>query len=499
MNVFLLYKNKEGDLKEPLPWNEKALTQDLVLETLFKTMAGEDALIYEVAKKTIFYGLTNDVETILYRQNILKDCLNNPIEIRLMYDIATGAIESRKNSWFGVFTKHPSSILSSSRGMMEIFSGILKKLRSVADEHFSKFYSEGFQRFFHMLQAELTDDYFSEIQDHLEALEFPDGVLMSYKLGKGNKGINSGLHRLHLGKQSWWKQFFSKKQPGYTFYIHPRDEGGARALSELTDEGINSVANALAQSNDHILQFFQMLQAELAFYIGCMNLHEQMGKIQAPVSFPVPLPAGDSNYSVTGLYDACLSLKVNQKIVGNDLKADNKNLVMITGANQGGKSTFLRSVGLAQLMMQSGMFVAAEKMTAHICNALYTHFKREEDVTMKSGKFDEELSRMNDIISHIKPHSIFLFNESFAATNEIEGSEIAGQIVKALLEKNFRVFFVTHLYELARRFYGDKKINSVFLRANRQEDMTRTYKLTEAEPLETSFGIDVYKKVFVKN
>ncbi len=70
-------------------------------------------------------------------------------------------------------------------------------------------------------------------------------------------------------------------------------------------------------------------------------------------------------------------------------------LVMITGANQGGKSTFLRSIGLAQLMMQCGMFVPAESLSSNVCDGIFINFKREEDATMKCGKLDEELSRMS--------------------------------------------------------------------------------------------------------
>jgi DNA mismatch repair ATPase MutS len=72
---------------------------------------------------------------------------------------------------------------------------------------------------------------------------------------------------------------------------------------------------------------------------------------------------------------------------------------------------------------------------------------------MTSGKFDEELGRMSEIVDAITPNSIVLFNESFAATNEREGSEIARQIVNALLEKQVKVFYVTHLYELAHGFH----------------------------------------------
>ncbi|MGA7080991.1 MAG: hypothetical protein WBQ43_08565 [Terriglobales bacterium] len=137
----------------------------------------------------------------------------------------------------------------------------------------------------------------------------------------------------------------------------------------------------------------------------------------------------------------------------------------------------------------------ARSVKAEICSALFTHCKREEDRTMKSGKFDEELARMSEIAEHIVPNSMLLFNESFAATNEREGSEIATQIVRALLEKGMKVFYITHLYEFARGFFNNKD-KGVFLRAEREADGTRTFKLAEGEPLQTSYGQDLYNKVF---
>ena len=97
---------------------------------------------------------------------------------------------------------------------------------------------------------------------------------------------------------------------------------------------------------------------------------------------------------------------------------ERERLVMITGANRGGKTTFLRGVGLAQLLMQCGAFVPAERYRAGVCSALFTHFKREEDAAMRSGKLDEELSRMSTIVDRLTAGAMLLLNESFASTNE---------------------------------------------------------------------------------
>jgi len=377
--------------------------------------------------------------------------------------------------------------------------GMLRELRKNADEHASKFKSEGFTRFFTMIRLELSDEYFDIIEDHLKEIEFRDGVLISAELGRGNEGGNYLLRKPNPDDRNWFVRVFTRKSPVYSHTLHRRDNAGARTLGELKDIGINRVANAVAQSAEHIDSFFKSLRQELAFYIGCLNLSQQLAQLEEPISFPEPAPSNMRHFSCTGLYDVALALTMKRKVVGNDVNADNKDLMIITGANQGGKSTCLRSVGLAQLMMQCGMFVPAQSYSANLCEGLFTHYKREEDTTMESGKFDEELIRMSDIVDDITPNSMVLFNESFAATNEREGSEIARQITCALLEKHIKVFYVTHMFELANGFYERQMENAIFLRAERKAYGERTFKLMEGKPLQTSYGIDVYHRIFEKD
>ena len=496
MKAFLMYRDRDFDLQRRLPWNEDALTQDLELNTLFNAMALGDEFLFEVAKKAVLSGIDNDVETALYRQDVLGDCLKNPTIVKDIYDIAVASLEGEKKIVWGYFGQYPDAILYRGVEMLQFFVGMLRKLRSIADEHAGEFESEGFATLFAMLRRELDEEYFARIQNHLKKLRFRGGVWISAELGKGNKGTNYILRKPPDKEPGWMKRVFGARPPAYTFYIAPQDQNGARALSELRDRGINLVANALAQSTDHILSFFAMLRAELAFYIGCFNLHGQLVRMGEPMCFPVPAPPGERRHSFEGLYDVCLALTLARKIVGNDVNAENRNVVIITGANKGGKSTFLRSIGLAQLMMQCGMFVPAESFCSNVCDGLFTHYKREEDVTMKSGKLDEELSRMSDIVDKITPNSLLLFNESFAATNEREGSEIARQIVWALFQKQIKVFFVTHLYEFAHGLYDKRTEGSLFLRAERLPDGRRTFRVIEGEPLQTSYGEDLYKRIF---
>jgi hypothetical protein len=499
MKAFLMYPDRDFELERALPPNEADLSSDLELGTLLQAMAGGDKFLLDVARHGLHSGLGSPAE-IVYRQHVLADCVAQPGVVRDLYDVTVAAITGERHLFGWTMRDSPDSILYRARQVMQLYLDMFRRLRGIADAQAASFGSEGFTRFFAMLTQELADGYLAEIEAQLGELAFRRGTLISARPGPGAKGTGYVLRR--HPEQGWRDRMPGLNKPGYTFYVPERDESGMRALSDLTSRGVNSTSSALAQSADHVRSFFEMLRAELGFYLSCLNLRDRLTAKGGPVCFPdpaspVPADAGHARLSARGLYDAALALSLDDgQAVGNDLDADGRQLIMITGANQGGKSTFLRSAGQAHLMMQAGMFVPASSFAASISTAVFTHFKREEDVTMEMGKLDEELDRMSVIAGQITPGCLLLCNESFASTNEREGSEIARQVIRALTEAGIRIIFVTHLYDLAERYYAQHDPATLFLRAERQPDGRRTFRLPAGEPLPTSYGEDLYQQVF---
>ncbi len=358
MKVLLMHRDRDFDLQQPSPWNQHfrrqdvprdtllqallwnapALAQDLELDTLLHAMACADEFLFEVAQKALLTGLRNDVDTVLYRQAILKDCLKNPAVVRGLYDLMTQVVEKTRRQWWGLSSDYPGSMLYSSIDLMETFMDVLRKTRSVAEEHASGFESEGFRSLFAMLRKELSEDYLATIKSHLTELKFRKGVLLSAELGNSNEGTNYMLRKGNSKKQNWFDRLLGKGPLSYTFRLHPRDEAGGRILSEMRNRGISRVACALAQSADHVLSFFKILRTELAFYVACMNLQGQLVAKGMPIVFPAPRSAGERSHEFKGLYDVCLTLTMDGVVVGNTVNADGKSLIIITGANQGGKS-----------------------------------------------------------------------------------------------------------------------------------------------------------------
>jgi MutS-like protein len=488
-------ETKSGPLPAPVG-SDAVLTQDLELHTLWNAMAAGDEFLFEMAKRVLLSSLT-DPDAILYRQQVLADCLAHPEVVRQLYRLAIDALENERQVTSLWSRASPDRILSRSVQVLKHQVGVLERLRQLAEEQQERFRSAGFRRLFAMLTEELADEYLRGVQQHLRQLEFKHGLVESAELGKGMKGRRH-LVRTPPREQRWTERFFiGKRSDSFSFTIAPRDEAGFQALEEIRGRGLNHVADAVAQAAEHVKSFFAMLRLELAFYLGCLNLRDRLDAKGEPTCFPEPLPDGERTLTAQGIYDICLTLHLDDRVVGNQVRADGRSLVVITGANQGGKSTLLRGLGLAQLMMQSGMFVGAQAFRASVCDGVFTHYKREEDAAMEGGKLDEELRRMSAIADQIRPAGLLLCNESFASTNEREGSEIARQVVRAMLDKGVKVVFVTHMYDLAHSLHAQQFDTALFLRAERQPDGRRTFKLIEGEPQPTSYGEDSYRRIFV--
>jgi DNA mismatch repair ATPase MutS len=492
MKARLLYPDRDFDVTEGLPANSDDLIRDLGLASVTEAMAAGNKLLYDVSTRVMLASVS-DPGTIRYRQQILADCLAEPAIIRQMYGIAVGALQDKRGVWGILTSQQPTSILSTAIGQLEALITRLRELRQVADDHIAKFSSAGLLTLLRSLQRDLDDQYFEELSRHLRQLRFGGGELLSARLGRDNSGISYVLRSGNV-RRRWKERVGMEPRSVYSFSIPPRDDAGAQTLEDMASRGINQVANAAAQSADHVSSYFTMLGIELGFYVSCLNLYDQLTARGQPVAFPVPLPWRPAVYSCADLRDTGLALRAGH-VVGNDVVAEGKPLVIITGANSGGKSTFLRSVGLAGLMMQCGMFVTARSLQASVGRRIFTHFTREEDHSMVSGHLDEELKRMSAIADQISPQSLILFNESFATTNEREGSEIGRQVVRALLGADIRVFFVTHQFAFADSFHHQHPDCTLFLRAPRQPGGVRTFKLTEAEPLPTSYGQDIYYRI----
>jgi len=488
MNVFLMNRECEASPNADPIFGKNDLLNDLELDRILDSMAGGDSAVRDICSAALLHPLLS-LEEIRYRQSSLRDALSFPQAVRSFYRAVVNAFEMKRNSWYwisafpSVSTRYQEAVR-----LLDFYADVLRKLRGLADFYWDKFVSEGFGNLISMLRKELNDDYFREIRDLLFVLTHDSGILISASLGSHAQGVDYVL-RQKESPRFWGGWLFAP-----VFTLAPRDDAGATDFSNRKDLALTDAADALTQAVEHIEGFLKKLRDETAFFVGCLNLRDALHSVGMATCFPSLHRGMEADRNWEGLYDVSLALLVDLPIIGNTHRSEGNLLHIVTGANQGGKTTFLRSVGQAQLMSQCGMFCGALAFYAPLRNGIFTHFKREEDHTMTKGKLDEELFRMSSIADHLVPESLILFNESFSSTNEREGSEIARQVTRALLEKGIEAFHVTHLFDFAESMRNFPKVE--FLKAERFEDGTRSFRILPGKPESTAFGHDLYKEVF---
>jgi len=135
---------RDSDQNQRLTAQELTLIQDLELDTLLRGMASGDELVFEVARTAVLSGPQNNEDTILHRQEALKDCLKNEEVIRELYDLTRVAIETARRRGWSLSSAYPSSLLYSSVDFMEFSLDMLKKLRAMAEERGAQFESKAF-------------------------------------------------------------------------------------------------------------------------------------------------------------------------------------------------------------------------------------------------------------------------------------------------------------------------------------------------------------------
>lgn len=500
MKPFLLYEQYPENNRRKVP-NENELVQDLNLHVIFRSMARDDSFLYHTAGEVVLKGLS-DLEAITYRQKIVEDCIKSSTIISGFYNISSRAL--KEAALYKEYTQPnyarivPVSVrVIKSAGLLELLVNRLEELREISREKEKTFQSKGMVNFCKMLDNNLTDRFFAKAKEHIRDLSLiTEGgkMVIGAKLGNGIKGSGYVLRELSEATG----EFKNGRKPlrSKEYNVIPLDNTSiAKSAREIEEAGLIHILRVINHFISTTTGFFELLRYEAGFYVGCTNLYHELSQIGLPLSFPVPTDKSQKNLSFTGIYDMSMSINGMKKLVTNSLHTVNASLFIITGANQGGKSTFLRSIGLSQILMQCGMFVPASYFTSNICDNVFTHFTREEDSAMESGKLDEELLRMNAIVNSITPQSLLLMNEPFATTTERDGSKIAADIVTAFYELGIKVIFVTHLFEFAHYILNKNFEGAVFLRAERYDSGERSFCIKPGEPLQTSFGEDLYNSV----
>jgi hypothetical protein len=469
------------------------LARDLGLDVVLEAMAAGDGFVADVARHVLLAPVV-DPAVVAWRHAVLADFEAHPEVAVDLWSVALDAVQ-RERQVHTSFLTTPEVVLRRAVEVLGAELECLRRLRAVTEAHAGKVCSPGLVDLVETVAKELSDDYLASLGEHLETLRFRRGVLVSAKVGPSARATSLTVRRPLEPLRRWTGWLRLPGRADHVVVIHERDEAGARALAELRGRALDGLADVAAQSAEHVVAFFRALLAEVGWYLGCLNLKRRLEEIGV-ATCAAELSDDAGALQARALVDVSLALRQASAPVANDLQAGGKRLILVTGPNQGGKSTFLRALGLAWLLGSAGAPVGAERFCTAPITGVASHFRREEDASLEQGKLDEELERMSRVADQLRPGWVLLSNESFASTNEQEGSELADQVFEALVDSGIEVVAVTHFFELARRWMEREDERTMFLVAERRGNGQRTFRVLPGAPEPASYAGDVWREVF---
>ena len=225
------------------------------------------------------------------------------------------------------------------------------------------------------------------------------------------------------------------------------------------------------------LPVLKRFENDILFYISYFTLQKDME--EAGFVFSTPQDAADGRMEAHALYDLALALSANadKKIVSNDFYFDSgERFFVLTGPNQGGKTTFARSLGQLVYFSRMGLDVPAQSASLPFFPDIQTHFSVEESVETGRGKLKEELIRLAPMMEENKKGSFVIINELFTTAASYDANIMGRKVLKHFTELNCMGIYVTHLKELAGECDG-----IVSLRAMLDDNRIQTFKIRRGE------------------
>jgi hypothetical protein len=509
---------------------------DLGISDLARAIAFEPR--QEERVRGILLALCDDPAIITYRQDVLGALMRNPA----LADGLQALLPSLGQLGFYGNPGRPNEPALQQTlfrlGELELYVDCVERLRALLLAQGDGLRAEGLIRLRDALGAIEQDASFQALR-----AELPDMLSKVRNIGSVTIGVNLDAHMLPMEATLLSINGHRFKGSGVQLIdklLGKKDEGGTQGLARLhrialpngmpyTRENMllvplfkdlsdvleavsRPIADALARYAKISGQGLIALESEIGFYLGAIRLIRKVQAAGLPMCRPEIAPKDARAFEARGLFNLAFALRLlgrnpqaqlSGQIVPNDAAFDDAGRIhILTGPNQGGKTTFITAIGLIHVLAQAGLHVPASSARLSPCDAIHTHFAKDEQPSLESGRLGEEAKRLSEIFGRATRHSLVLLNESLSSTSPNESLFLARDVVRGLRLLGARAIFATHLHGLAEEASeinastpGESAVASLVSVIEQDgQDGRRTYRIVAGPPTGLSHARDIARR-----
>lgn len=264
-----------------------------------------------------------------------------------------------------------------------------------------------------------------------------------------------------------------------------------KLVQKQRPELFQAAADFAKKYREYARETFLRFASEIKFYLSFYCFEKKMR--ESGFGFSTPDVAENEEMYARGLYDlalACVNMLEQKTTVPNDMEyREGERFFVLTGPNQGGKTTFARSLGQLVYFAKMGLDVPATAANVHYFSRILTHFSVEESVETGRGKLKEELVRLSPMMQDFSRNAFVVINELFTTAANYDACIMGKRVLEHFTARQCSGIYVTHLKELAEEDGG-----IVSLRAMLDESGKQNFRIERNAAVESANAINQVNK-----
>lgn len=464
------------------------LNLDQILNDIFNRYK-----LYDLSR---FYYVKPDTADIEYRQQVLKDLENNKLH-KALVDFSINMRKSREYLANSNETEIPEQKRKWKLDAAFHYINTVLELYRVLKEGFIS--SEGLLSFREWLDDYLKNASFEEFRKDTEYLtdEFKK-MSFNIQIKQDHIIVNQGANDedycgnlLALFKKTQ-KESFYQKNPFGEIKLSNLEAAVLDMLKKLYPQVFARLKSYDEKYNGFISSVISDFEYEIQFYLSFNDIKKEMEEMGFHFCYP---KLGADRFELKDLYDLVLARRnASQRkpvVLNNCYFEKHERFLVITGPNQGGKTTFARAIGEIIYLGMMGLAVPASSASIPFFDSVYTHFATEESMETGAGKLKEELIRLKKMMDSCTRNSFIIINEIFTSATSYDAYIMGKRVLDFFMDKDCTGLYVTHIYELTK---NDDRIGSLVATLLSEESQIRTFKIERREASSKGYANTIVEK-----
>lgn len=498
MTFYSILFETDAISRKPEALEAPAFFADLNLDQIVDSITVSKA---EYNLKPFFYMPLHTIDEIEYRHEVMRD-LENPVLYEHITSFAQKMRTMRDQLALGNKLHYKYQMESWFLDVVEIYCDAVQCL--IQDLHAIDLRSRGLLAFREYVTSYAQSDSFTSLVAETQKLK-ADLATIQYSIRIRGNGVTVSKYDSEADYSAEVEETFAKFKQGSVKDYRVKFRGAIQDMNHVEAQILDFVARLYpdifldldtfyAKNRNYLDETIGAFDREIQFYVAYLEFIARLKRAGLKFCYPQISQHDKQVFNYEG-FDLALAIKLvieKLPVVCNDFYLkDQERIFVVSGPNQGGKTTFARAFGQLHYLACIGCPVPGREARLHLFDRLFTHFEREEDITNLIGKLQDDVVRIHQMLDEATSDSIIIMNEIFTSTALKDAVFLSRKILEKIMDLDSLCVCVTFIDEMASLSEKTVSMVSTIVPEN---PALRTYKIVRRPADGLAYAIAIVEK-----